>query len=143
MRVSDIMTKGVETISADTTILQAARKMSSRDIGVIPVMRGEKLVGIITDRDIVLRGVARDFDCATATVSECMSTDVFTCSENESLEQACRTMEDRQIHRLIATDSANKPVGILSISDLAVKAHNEHLTWEVVERICEPLSSRR
>jgi CBS domain-containing protein len=143
MKVSDIMTKGLETVSADSTILQAARKMSSRDIGAIPVLTGEKLVGILTDRDIVVRAVARDLDCATATVSECMTTDVYTCSESESLEQACRTLEDRQIHRLIVVNSANKPVGLLSISDIAVKAHNEHLTWEVVERICEPVTSRR
>ena len=141
MLVKEIMTKHVEMISSDSTVADAAKKMECFDIGILPVTEGSKIVGVLTDRDIVIRTLATERDPQKTSVIQVMTHKVFWCSLNDTVEEAAREMEKRQVHRLVVMSETNQPIGIISVSNLARKAHNEHLTCEVMEKICEPAHS--
>jgi len=143
MQVRDIMTTPIEAVSANAYLTQAAKRMRSLDVGALPVQEGDSIVGIITGRDIVARAIAEDRDARITLVSEIMTKDISYCFQDASVEQAAGLMEDKHIHRLMVVDAENRPVGIVSLSDIAVKSCNEHLTWEVFERISEPAHPKR
>ena len=143
MQVKEIMTCNVETISSDANLVEAARKMRSLEVGALPVWENDRLVGMITDRDITLRAVAEDKNPSNTTVKEIMTADVCCCFDDDDIHEAARMMEEKSIHRLLVVDSSNDPVGFVSLSDLAVKSHDEHLTYEVLERISEPACPHR
>ncbi len=143
MKISEIMTSSVEIISADATIEQAAEKMRSLDVGMLPVYEGDRMIGTITDRDITIRVTAEGLDPTTTSVSEAMTEGVVHCREDESIERAAELMEERQIRRLVVVDEDNRPVGIVSLGDLAVRVHDDRLTGEVTERVSEPAKIRR
>lgn len=140
MRVSEIMSSPLETVSSDGTITNAAEKMKAFDIGVLPVMKEDEVVGIITDRDIVLRVVAQGFDPQRTQVKNAMSTDIWSCSEDMDLEDAVKMMEDKQVHRLLVLGEDGAVTGIVSIGDIARKTEQDqdHLVHEVIEKICIP-----
>jgi len=138
MKVKEIMSSPVETINSDEMITKAAEKMKSLDVGVLPVMKRDKIVGVITDRDIVVRVIAEKLNPQNNPVSKAMTTDIVCCSEDMDMEDAAKMMEDKQVHRLLVLGNDNTISGILSISDIAKKMHDEHLLYEVLEKICEP-----
>ena len=138
MQVKDIMSSPCEKIDFNATITQAAQKMKSSDVGILPVEKGDEIVGVITDRDIVLRVLAEKLDATKTPVSKVMSTDVTTCYEDDDIREAAKLMEDRQIRRLIVLDRNDSLSGILSVADFAVKGKDEHLSYEVLEKVCEP-----
>ena len=139
MKVKEIMSSPVETISSDATITQAAEMMESFDVGVLPVEQEDKIVGLITDRDIAVRIVAKKLDPESTSVNRAMTTDPICCSEDTDMEEAAKMMEEKKIHRLLALGSDNEEVtGVLSIGDIARKMKDEHLLHEVMERVCEP-----
>jgi len=137
MKVREIMSVQVEKVDFNATVSEATDKMRSFDIGVLPVEKGDRIVGIITDRDIAIRAVARHLNPETTAVNRVMTSDVKCCFEDDDIEEAAKIMEDRQIRRLLVPNSDNQPAGILSLSDLAVKAGNEHLACKVLEKVCE------
>jgi CBS domain-containing protein len=139
MKVREIMSSPIVIISPDEMISEAAEKMSSYDVGVLPVKQKNKVVGMITDRDIVIRVIAERLDPKTTMVKQAMTREVMCCSEEDDVETAARMMEDRQIHRLLVLGSDDTLVGILSVADLACRAKDEHLTYEVLEKVCEPV----
>jgi CBS domain-containing protein len=141
MQVKDIMSSPCEKIDFKATIAQAAQKMKSSDVGVLPVEKGDEIVGVITDRDIVLRVLAEKMDPDTTAVNKIMSSDVMTCYEDDDIRDAARLMEDNQIRRLIVLDRNDSICGILSVADFAVKGKDEHLSYEVLEKVCEPAQS--
>ncbi len=143
MKISEIMTSSVEIISADASVEQAAEKMRSLDVGMLPVYEGDRMIGTITDRDITIRVTAEGLDPTTTSVSEAMTEGVVHCREDESIERAAELMEERQIRRLVVVDEDNRPVGIVSLGDLAVRVHDDRLTGEVTERVSEPAKIRR
>ncbi|MBW8015504.1 MAG: CBS domain-containing protein [Planctomycetes bacterium] len=138
MLVKEIMTIGIETIDSDLNVCQAAKKMRSLGIGSLPVQQGNQIVGIISKKDIVNRCVAEDGDPLSMQISEIMTKEIATCWEDETIEEAAAILEQNQLHRLLVMSNENEPVGIVSLGDMAVKAHDEHLAWEVLERISEP-----
>jgi CBS domain-containing protein len=138
MKVSEIMTTEFEKIDADNTLFEAAQKMKSFNIGFLPVQEGDKLIGLLTDRDIVIRGLAEGLDPRRTSVKDIASTDIVYCFEDESVEDAARLMEDNQVRRLIVVDHEQKPIGIVSIGDIAVKSGQEQLAGEILERVSEP-----
>lgn len=138
MKAREIMTADVEIVSPNASICEAARKMQSCDIGMLPVCDGERMVGTLTDRDITVRAVARGYDPVNTPVREIMTSSVAFCRDNDSMEAAARMMERKQIRRLPVIDSAERLVGIISVGDIAVRAHDEQLLEEVMERVCEP-----
>ena len=138
MQVKEIMTCSVETINSDANLVKAAQKMRSLEVGALPIWENDELIGMITDRDITIRAVAEEKNPSSTTVEEIMTSDVCCCFEDDDIHEAARMMEEKSIHRLLVVNSGNDHVGFVSLSDLAVKSHDEHLTYEVLERISEP-----
>ena len=143
MQIKEIMTCTVETISSDANLVEAACKMRSLEVGALPVWANDKLIGMITDRDITIRAVAEEKNPSSTSVKEIMTSDVCCCFEDDDIHEAARMMEEKSIHRLLVVNSGNDYVGFVSLSDLAVKSHDEHLAWEVLERISEPACPHR
>jgi CBS domain-containing protein len=141
MQVKDIMSSPCEKIDFNATITQVAQKMKSSDVGILPVEKGDEIVGVITDRDIVLKVLAEKLDPNTTAVNRVMSSDVTTCYEDDDIRDAAKLMEDRQIRRLVVLDRNDSLTGILSVADFAVKGKDEHLSYEVLEKVCEPAHS--
>jgi CBS domain-containing protein len=138
MRLRDVMTAKIEDIPADATLMQAAEKMKRLDIGALPVRENDRLVGMITDRDIAVRAVAEGRDPKKMPVREVMSREICFCYEDDSMESAAKLMEEKQIRRLPVFDRSERPIGIVSLGDLAVRNHDYRLSGEVLERISTP-----
>lgn len=119
MLVKDIMTTKVEYVNNDATLKEAANKMKDFDIGELPVVMGREAVGIVTDRDIVVRGVAHGHNPQVATVVEVMTEGIVACREDDELERAAKTMSDRKVRRLPVLDPQGKLTGVISLGDLA------------------------
>jgi CBS domain-containing protein len=118
LRVSDLMTRGVEFVAADATVQEAAVRMAEQDIGAVLVGSVERVEGVLTDRDILLRLVVNGIDPARILVREVMSTTLFTCAPDASLEEALRDMQERQVRRLPVVDARGCVVGIVVRSAL-------------------------
>jgi CBS domain-containing protein len=119
MKVADVMTKNVQLISPDQTLREAAHMMSEEDIGAVPVSDHDRLVGMVTDRDITIRGVALGKG-PEAKVKEVMSERVKYCFEDEDLDHVSKNMASIQMRRLPVMDRNKRLVGILSLGDLAL-----------------------
>ena len=143
MQVSEVMTRNVEVISPDTTLQEAARKMKDLDVGPLPVCDGTRLQGMVTDRDITIRGTAEGFDPRTTKVTEVMTPDVVYCLEDQDVSDAVRIMEQQQIRRLVVLDRDKNLVGIVSLGDVAVDGANQGLAGEVLTQISEPAQPQR
>ena len=117
--IQDIMTRDVQTISSQETIQRAAQLMDELNVGAIPVLDGDKLVGMITDRDITVRSVATGQDPRSAKVTDAMSKDVRTCTAGQSVAEVLSQMGDKQIRRLPVVDESGQVIGIVSLGDVA------------------------
>jgi CBS domain-containing protein len=139
--VRDVMTPGVEVVSPDDTIRAAAERMRELNIGPVPVCDGERLVGMLTDRDIVVRGIAmgRNLDDK---VSEVMSPDVQWIHHGASLDEAADRMRNLQIRRLLVLDDNKALVGIISIGDLS-QAASPRTVSRTLEDVSEPAGPAR
>jgi len=125
--VADVMTRGVRTMSPQDTVVLAAQAMDELNVGVIPVCDGEKLVGMVTDRDIVVRGVAQEADTKSMKLADVMSTNVRWAREDEDIDEVLSQMSETQIRRLPVVDDAQRLVGIVSLGDIAAKDRREDL----------------
>jgi CBS domain-containing protein len=123
-KVEEIMTRDPRTVDADDPIVDAARTMRDSDIGDVVVMDGGQVGGIVTDRDIVVRGVAEGRDPESTAVSEVCTTGIETIDPDASVDDALRLMREHDIRRLPVTKNG-RPVGILSLGDLAVEREPE------------------
>ncbi|RLQ90347.1 CBS domain-containing protein [Planomicrobium sp. Y74] len=136
MKVADIMTKEVDTCTPQSSLQEAAAKMKEINVGSIPVVDNDKLIGIITDRDIVVRGIADNISLDTA-VSEILSESMVTGSKDMSVEDAAELMADHQIRRLPIVDN-DKVVGIVSLGDIAVKDKSYGNADIALDEVSEP-----
>ena len=118
MKVSEVMTAQVASAQPGSTIKAVGKMMSDVDTGAIPVVEDGRIVGLVTDRDIVLRAVAEDADL-DAPVSTIMTPDVQTCSEEASVADAVGKMASQAIRRLVVVDDAGRMVGIVSLGDIS------------------------
>lgn len=118
--VKDVMTSGVRTLAPQDTVVLAAQAMEELDVGVLPVCDGQHILGMVTDRDIVVRGVAQDLPGSTP-VEDVMSAQVEWVFEDEGLAEAAAKMQQLQIRRLPVLDRDKRLVGIVSLGDLAAK----------------------
>jgi CBS domain-containing protein len=134
-KVGEIMTRSVAVVQQDDTLQQAAQKMKSLNIGSLPVCDGDAMVGVVTDRDITVRGVAAGMVPQEALVSEVMTADVRWCSANDSVQQAMDLMGEAQVRRLAVLDENRKIVGVVSLGDLATRqnAHTDATLREISE----------
>ncbi|MBI5276355.1 MAG: CBS domain-containing protein [Burkholderiales bacterium] len=119
--VADVMTRGVRTMAPNDTVVAAAQAMDELNVGVIPVCDGEKLVGMVTDRDIVVRGVAQGCDMRATRLADVMSGSVHAVKPTDDVDQVLSEMAERQIRRMPVVDDGEHLVGIVSLGDIAVK----------------------
>lgn len=138
MRVSEVMTQGVECIGPDATLQEAAAKMKSLDVGPLPVCDNDRLVGMVTDRDITVRATAEGDAPTDVRVRDVMTPEVIYCFEDELVEDAARLMAEKQVRRLVVLNRDKRMVGIVSLGDLAVKTGDEQLAGSALEDISEP-----
>ena len=124
--VSQVMTRGVRTLSPTDTVVMAAKLMDELNVGVIPVCDGDKLLGMVTDRDIVVRGVAQALDSSTK-LADVMSVNVRCATEVQDVDEVLGAMAKSQIRRMPVVDGKRKLVGIVSIGDIAAKDKGERL----------------
>jgi CBS domain-containing protein len=139
--VRDAMTEDPRSIGPSVSVVEAARLMRERDIGSLPITDDEKLVGIITDRDITTRVVAEAADPENTSVGDVYSRDLISVEPNEDLEEALRLMARHQVRRLPVVESG-RLVGIVAQADIAL-GENEQKTGELVEAISEPSEGDR
>ncbi len=137
MQLQDVMTPQLEYIAQNESMVQAARLMREHDIGMLPVIEEDQIVGVLTDRDIVTRGLADGIDPETP-VSRIMTTGVELRHTDDDVEEATKLMEEQQIRRLLVVDRNERCVGVLSLGDLATRANDIKLSGEVLEEVSEP-----
>jgi len=143
MQIKDIMTPDVEVVSPDATLTEAAEKMSQLDIGPLPVCDGERLVGMLTDRDITVRATAKGSDPNITTVGEVMTPEVVYCFEDHDVETAAQMMEKHQIRRVPVLNRDKRLIGMVSLGDLAVSTRNKKLAGETLRHVSEPAAPAR
>ena len=131
--VQDAMTSSPTTVTPDTTAQEAARAMKAEDAGSMPIVDGDQLVGIVTDRDIAIRIVAEGMGPET-TVGEIASKELVTIDPQQTIDEAARLMGEHQLRRLPVVEEDGKLVGILAQADIAAVGHDT-ITGEVVEEI--------
>ncbi len=132
-RIADIMTRSVAVVGRDETLQAAARRMKEMDVGALPVTDGKALVGMVTDRDITVRGVAEGMVVQESLVSDVMTEEVRWCSESDSVETVMAQMGEQQVRRLAVLDAAHEIVGIVALGDLATRqsAHTDEALREI------------
>lgn len=135
MKVKEVMTKVVEFVRPETTVQEAAGKMKDLNVGPIPVCEGDKVRGILTDRDIVIRAVAEGRDVRTTRVQDVMTKDVVCCGEDDDVKEVARLMKDHQIRRIVVVNGNKGLAGIVSLGDLAVDTHDDKMSGDVLEKV--------
>jgi CBS domain-containing protein len=143
MQLKDVMTPGVEVIAPDASIYEAAEKMRHLDIGPLPVCEDNRLIGMLTDRDITVRAVAAGRDPVTTLVRDVMTPDVVYGFDDQDIADAARVMEQYQIRRLPVLNRSKQLVGMVALGDLAVHPGARPMAAEVLEQVSEPGKSGR
>ena len=128
------MTRSVKTASRETTLRDAARLMREEDVGSIPVVENGRLVGIVTDRDIVVRAIAEGKD-SQASIGEIMTNEIFSVRENDFVFTAIRLMGDKQIRRIPVVGETGELAGIIAMADVALEMEDRHEIAETLEDI--------
>lgn len=141
MKISQVMTRDVKTVRPDQTAKDAAKFMLSEDAGSMPVSEGDRLIGMITDRDIAVRGVARGYGPDTP-VRELMTDDVVCAREDEDVEEVAARMSQAQIRRIPVIDADDRLCGIVSLGDLAREADGE-AAHQALEGVSQPNGQHR
>lgn len=136
LRCREIMTRSVLTARREMTLQEVARAMREGDMGAMPVVdEANKLVGILTDRDIVVRAVSEAFDATKATVADVMTTEMFTVRPDDFVFEAIRLMGDKQVRRVPVISETGELQGILAMADIALEMEDEREIAEALEEI--------
>lgn len=146
MEIREVMTQQPEVIHTNATAVEAAAKMRELDIGSLPVCDGDRLQGLVTDRDIAIRLVAAGLDATATPVRDIMSPDASYCFDDQTVEEAAALMESLQIRRLPILSRDKRLVGMLSLGDVAVRtqgSEDSELADEALKDISEPAKPRR
>ncbi len=139
MKLNEIMTPEVITIDPDASLQQAAQMMASLDIGLLPVMADDDVLGVITDRDITVRAAARGLDPKRTQVRHIMTEAAICCSAGQDITEGANHMMNHQIRRLPILDDHQKLVGIVSLGDLVKALSDKCLAGEALLRISETI----
>jgi CBS domain-containing protein len=143
MNVQDVMTGEATTVGRHTSLTEASILMKERDIGLLPVTDGSKTIGVVTDRDIVVRGLASGKTPSQTPVSEVMSVPPISCRPEDSVEAAAQLMEDKGIRRLLVLGEGARVIGIVSLGDMASRARESELAGEVLASVTGELAGVR
>lgn len=136
MNLRDIMTNQIEMLPPDASILDAAQLMDSNDIGSVPVVDDGEILGLVTDRDITVKVIAKGLDPNQVQLRDIMTSPIITAYEDQSIDEAGELMEAHQIRRLVVLDRAKKLVGIVALGDLATRS-DALIAAEVLEEVSE------
>jgi len=142
MKVKEIMTRDVEGVRPLDTVDAVAKKMKDIDVGAVAVLAGREAKGIITDRDVVIRGVAENKNPESTKAEDIMTTSLVYCDENADIKEAAKMMEDHMIRRLLVTRGGKEVVGVLALGDLAEHARKS-MAGEVIKEISTPSEPER
>jgi CBS domain-containing protein len=134
MKVKDAMHAKAERVEPDTPISEVAKKMRDLDVGSIPVGQNDKLIGMVTDRDIACRAVALGKDCTSTTARDVMTKGIVYCRDEENLDDALRIMEQKKIRRLPVIDGKKRMVGMLSVGDVS-RVASRNLSGELIAAV--------
>ena len=135
MKVKDAMHKGVDWVNPDTPIIEIAKLMREHDIGAIPIGEDDHLVGMVTDRDIVRKGLAQNgFDASRAMARDVMTPGIHCCREDDDLAKAVKHMESLKVRRLPVINKSKRMVGMLSLGDVSHSAGGE-LVSEIAKSV--------
>lgn len=137
MLVKNVMSREIQVTQPHATLREAAELMKVLDVGPLPVCDGERLIGIVTDRDITVRAVAEGQDCWESRVRDVMSTDIAYCFEDDDVAIAARHMQDRQVRRLLVLDRSKRLVGIVSLGDLANNSGDCQASAETLQAVSQ------
>ena len=135
MKVKEAMHSGVDWVNPDTPITELAKLMRDHDVGAIPIGENDRLVGMVTDRDIVCKGLVQDdFDASRATARDVMTANIHCCREDDDLAKAVRHMRELQVRRLPVINKNKRMVGMLSLGDVSHSAPGD-LLFECVRSV--------
>ena len=135
MKVKDVMNSHADVINCERTVREAAQMMASGNYGSIPVEKNDKMIGMITDRDITIRVVAEGLDPGATKVEQCMSAGINYCFEEDDISVVARKLISKKIRRIPVVNKDKRLVGMLSVSDIANKAQNKNLTHDLVSSL--------
>ena len=142
MQIKDLMTKDIRSLKIDQTLSDAARLMREVDVGIVPVTgKNGELLGVVTDRDIVIRCIALGKDPASAKIETIMTRDIVTISPETDVSEAARTMSDEKIRRLPVVEGV-KLVGMISLGDLAASSKSDTMAGNALEDISTPIGPK-
>ena len=141
MKISEIMTSDPELVDPNASIREAAKRMRSENVGALPVGENDRLIGMVTDRDIAVRAVAEEKNPGTTSVREVMSEKVFYCFDDDDIEEAARCMAEHQVRRLPVLNRDKRLVGIVALADLAHTG--EECEKIALEGVSEPTDEPR
>ena len=141
MEVSEIMTPDCQLIDPSASVREAAQRMRDENLGALPVGENDRLIGMVTDRDIVTRGLAQEVRPGTTSVRDVMSEKVFYIFDDDDIDQAAQCMADHQVRRLPVLNHDKRLVGIVSLADLAHTG--EEAEKIALEGVSEPSSTPR
>jgi CBS domain-containing protein len=145
-RCSDVMTRHPASCEPGESILRVASIMKTQDVGSVPIVDSRedmKLIGIVTDRDIVVKVLADGMDVASATARDAMTANPVSCSEEEDVDRAVELMSERQVRRMPVVDRQGRLTGIIAQADVATRIKRDEKTGELVEAISEPRLVRK
>lgn len=140
MQVKDVMSRNCTFISPQTELCEAARIMADQDIGFIPVAENDKMIGMVTDRDIVIRGVARSV-APTSPVSDVMTAKTYYCFDDQDADEVCANMAELKVRRLPVVSRDKRLIGVVSIGDLAQDI-NTIKVGQTMQSITDPASKQ-
>jgi len=134
MKIKEIMETNVKLIPPNTTLKEAAEFMREYDCGYLPVGENDKLTGAVTDRDIVIRGIATGHSPSDKTVKDIMTEKVHYCFEEDDVKEAAERMKDNQVRRLIVLNAEKRMTGVVSLGDIASHCNDNNLTGDITKR---------
>ena len=143
MKVAEVMTRGLDPIDPSATVQEAATQMAELDVGAVVIGSENGIAGILTDRDIILRVVVDGRNPAEVTVREVMSATVYSCAADDIVESVLTEMRERQIRRMPVFDENHRPVGIVTLSDVARAVESPEQIQETLRDIAEPHRIRK
>jgi CBS domain-containing protein len=141
-KVSEVMTRGIDPVDPSATVQEAARQMAELDIGAVLIGTEEKLEGVLTDRDIIVRLVVEGRSPAEVQVREVMSAAIFGCRADDTVESAFAEMRERQVRRMPVLEEDGRPIGVVTLSDLAKVVDSPESMREALREISEPHRNR-
>lgn len=143
MKVADVMSRGLDLIDPSANVQSAARQMAELDVGAVLIGSAEEIAGVLTDRDVIVRVVVEGLHPAKIAVREVMTSPVVACKADDSIETAFTAMREGQFRRMPVLDEIGKPVGVVTLSDLARNVESPEKLTETLREISEPHRRRK